>query len=191
MSNCVRRARAVATSSRGRFALPARAAAVFAMAAAVMASVVLAGCTNNSDGPALVPAPAGRRPLPSVAPDPLPPLSKFVTLANGSQVATVSSDYLFDVGSETLRPAAIAALQRILPQIRDHSGRIVITGFTDAIGSPEFNQALSLRRATAVRDWLAGQGVPGSEMTATGAGETGAPPDVANAASRRVEIALK
>jgi OmpA-OmpF porin, OOP family len=164
----------------------ARAVAIFAMAAAV-----LAGCMNNSSGPAIVPAPTARRPLPSIAPDPLPPLSKFVTLANGSQVATVSADYLFDVGSDQLRPEAVTALERILPQIKDHSGQISITGFTDGLGSPQFNLALSQRRADAVRDWLATQGVPDSVMIATGAGERGAPADVANAASRRVEIALR
>jgi outer membrane protein OmpA-like peptidoglycan-associated protein len=166
--------------------MPIRAVAVFAMAAAVMA-----GCSNNSSGPTFVPAPVARRSLPSVAPDPLPPLSRFVTLANGSQVATVSSDYLFDVGSDALRPEAVTALERILPQIKDHSGRISITGYTDAIGTPEFNLVLSQRRADAVRNWLASQGISTTVMTATGAGATGAPADVANAASRRVEIALK
>jgi OOP family OmpA-OmpF porin len=166
--------------------MPARAIAIFAMAAAV-----LAGCMNNSSGPAVVPAPSARRPLPSIAPDPLPPLSKFVTLANGSQVTTVSSDYLFDVGSADLRPEAVTALERVLPQIKDHDGKITITGYTDGIGTPESNLALSRRRADSVLTWLAAQGVPGSDMTANGAGEAGAPADVANAAGRRGEIALK
>jgi outer membrane protein OmpA-like peptidoglycan-associated protein len=161
------------------------------IAAFALVGAVLAGCAQQPSGPAFVPAPEAHRALPSVAPDPLPPLSKFVTLANGSEVATVSSDYLFELNSDELRPEAVTALERILPQIKEHAGRISITGFTDGLGATDYNQALSLRRADAVRSWLAGQGIPESVMTTKGGGETGAPADIANAASRRVEIALQ
>ena len=46
-----------------------------------------------------------------------------------------------------------------------------IEGNTDSVGSDEYNQGLSERRAEAVRSYLAQQGVPESSMTAKGLGE--------------------
>jgi len=47
-----------------------------------------------------------------------------------------------------------------------------IEGHTDSVGSDDFNQQLSERRADSVRDFLAEQGVQTSSMTAHGFGKT-------------------
>ena len=47
-----------------------------------------------------------------------------------------------------------------------------IEGNTDSVGSDEYNQGLSERRAEAVRSYLAQQGVPASSMTAKGMGKS-------------------
>lgn len=49
--------------------------------------------------------------------------------------------------------------------------RVAIEGHTDSIGSDEYNQTLSEKRAANVRDYLAGQGVPMNNLTATGMGK--------------------
>lgn len=49
--------------------------------------------------------------------------------------------------------------------------RILIVGHTDALGDGEYNTNLSLRRAEAVRDWLAGRGIASSRMSVVGKGE--------------------
>jgi OOP family OmpA-OmpF porin len=48
---------------------------------------------------------------------------------------------------------------------------VVITGYTDRIGSEQYNQALSERRAQAVKDYLVGKGVDASRLQAVGKGE--------------------
>jgi OOP family OmpA-OmpF porin len=48
---------------------------------------------------------------------------------------------------------------------------IALTGYTDPLGSTKYNQALSERRANAVRDYLVSQGISPSIVTAEGRGE--------------------
>ncbi|MGH9675703.1 MAG: OmpA family protein, partial [Candidatus Acidiferrum sp.] len=83
------------------------------------------------------------------------------------------SDVLFDTGSATLKPGAREKLAKISGILLAHPGlSLEIEGHTDSVGSDEFNQQLSERRADAVRDFLAEQGVPGSAITAKGFGKT-------------------
>lgn len=48
---------------------------------------------------------------------------------------------------------------------------IALTGYTDPLGSTKYNQALSERRAAAVRDYLVSQGISPSIVSAEGRGE--------------------
>jgi outer membrane protein OmpA-like peptidoglycan-associated protein len=83
------------------------------------------------------------------------------------------SDVLFDTGSHTLKPGAREKLAKISGILLAHPGlTLQIEGHTDSVGSDEFNQQLSERRADAVRDFLAEQGVPVSSITARGFGKT-------------------
>jgi len=82
------------------------------------------------------------------------------------------SDVLFDTGSSTLKPGAREKLAKISGILLAHRGLILqIEGHTDSVGSEEFNQQLSERRADSVRDYLAEEGVPASTMTAKGFGK--------------------
>ncbi len=150
-----------------------------------------AGCSTSASAAAFTPAPHATRTAPDVAADPLPPLSKFVTQPDGSQVSTVSADYLFESNSSTLLPAAVTALTQILPAIREHPGPISVIGYSDGLGRAEDNQKLSLQRAKAVEAWLATQDIPSSVLDVEGRGEQGAQDDVADASRRRVEIVLR
>lgn len=83
------------------------------------------------------------------------------------------SDVLFDTGSHTLKPGAREKLAKISGILLAHPGlTLQIEGHTDSVGSDEFNQQLSERRADSVRDFLAEQGVPVSSITARGFGKT-------------------
>jgi outer membrane protein OmpA-like peptidoglycan-associated protein len=83
------------------------------------------------------------------------------------------SDVLFDTGSYTLKPGAREKLAKISGIVLAHPGlNLQIEGHTDSVGSDEFNQQLSERRADSVRDFLAQQGVPGSAISARGFGKT-------------------
>jgi outer membrane protein OmpA-like peptidoglycan-associated protein len=83
------------------------------------------------------------------------------------------SDVLFDTGSSTLKPGAREKLAKISGIVLAHPGlSLQIEGHTDSVGTDEFNQELSGRRADAVRDYLAQEGVPASSMIAKGFGKT-------------------
>ena len=83
------------------------------------------------------------------------------------------ADSLFAFGKADLSVDGKAALDKFL---RDLSGTrfsiIVVEGHTDRIGSAQFNQKLSQRRAETVKSYLASAGVDAAKITATGYGET-------------------
>lgn len=105
------------------------------------------------------------------------------------------SDVLFDTGSYVLQPGAREKLAKISGILLAHPGlTLQIEGYTDSVGSDEFNQTLSEQRAGSVRDFLADQGVAASSITAIGFGK--AQPVASNDTpegrqqNRRVEIVV-
>jgi outer membrane protein OmpA-like peptidoglycan-associated protein len=83
------------------------------------------------------------------------------------------SDVLFDTGKYTLKPGAREKLAKVSGILLAHPGLILeVDGYTDIVGSDEFNQTLSEERARSVRDYLAEQGVPPDTITAKGFGKT-------------------
>jgi outer membrane protein OmpA-like peptidoglycan-associated protein len=83
------------------------------------------------------------------------------------------SDVLFDTGQYTLKPTAREKLARVSGIVLAHPGlRLEAEGHTDSVGSDEFNQQLSEKRALAVRDFLFGQGIPAASLDARGLGKT-------------------
>jgi outer membrane protein OmpA-like peptidoglycan-associated protein len=102
----------------------------------------------------------------------------------------------FDFNKANIRADAKPTLDEAAATLKDH-GSIAITveGHTDSVGSEAYNQKLSVRRAAAVRDYLAGQGVDASRMTVVGKGKADpvASNDTADgrAQNRRVELVVK
>lgn len=102
---------------------------------------------------------------------------------------------LFATDSATLRPGAIDKLRGLADYLQAERGvRIAIEGHTDSRGSDAHNQALSLRRADAVRAAFDQLGVTRARFTVAGRGES--QPIASNATAegmrqnRRVEITL-
>jgi len=80
---------------------------------------------------------------------------------------------LFDVDSDALRPESTPVLQEIRRTLERHGDlSIVIEGHTDSMGDDAHNQDLSERRARAVVDYLVGNGIDASRLTAVGKGES-------------------
>lgn len=105
------------------------------------------------------------------------------------------SDVLFDTGSFTLKPATREKLAKISGIVLAHPGlNLQIEGHTDSVGSDEYNQLLSERRASSVRVYLVEEGVPESSVTSRGFGKTQpvASNDTAEgrAKNRRVELVV-
>ena len=80
----------------------------------------------------------------------------------------------FDFNQATLNPLSRTALQEIAGVLtRQSDWRIAIEGHTDNVGTDAYNQDLSARRATAVKDALvSGFQVAGSRLSTAGFGES-------------------
>jgi outer membrane protein OmpA-like peptidoglycan-associated protein len=82
------------------------------------------------------------------------------------------SDVLFDTGSFTLKPGAREKLAKISGILLAHPGLVLqIEGHTDSVGSDQYNQQLSDRRAGSVQEFLVQQGVAAGSVTAIGFGK--------------------
>ena len=104
-------------------------------------------------------------------------------------------DVLFDFGKYDLRPEAREKLAKLSGIILAHQGlNLAIEGHTDNVGSEEFNQTLSEKRAETVRQYLVDQGLDASSVTAAGFGKSSPIADNGSAAgrqkNRRVEIVV-
>jgi outer membrane protein OmpA-like peptidoglycan-associated protein len=110
-------------------------------------------------------------------------------------VVVTIGDVLFETDTALLRSDG----RRSVDKVADFLGRYpqrsaLIEGFTDSTGTPSYNQALSSRRADAVRDAIVDKGIDRSRLSTQAFGE--AHPVAGNDTSsgrqmnRRVEIVL-
>jgi outer membrane protein OmpA-like peptidoglycan-associated protein len=82
------------------------------------------------------------------------------------------SDVLFDTGQHTLKPGAREKLAKVSGIVLAHPGLVLeIEGHTDSVGTDDFNQSLSERRAESVKSYLIQQGIPSAHIRARGFGE--------------------
>ncbi len=105
------------------------------------------------------------------------------------------SDVLFDTGRYTLKPDAQLALAKVAGILAAYPGlKLQVEGYTDSVGSDEYNQKLSENRADAVRNFLITQGVPQDNITSTGYGKANPVADNSTAAgrakNRRVQLVV-
>jgi outer membrane protein OmpA-like peptidoglycan-associated protein len=110
-------------------------------------------------------------------------------------VITLSGSVLFATGKSDLLPIAKEKLNQVAKALTDQGFKsIVVQGYTDSVGSASDNEALSMRRAQSVRDYLVTKGVPSEKATAEGKGASNpvasnSTPD-GRAENRRVEIVV-
>ena len=82
------------------------------------------------------------------------------------------SDVLFRSGSAELLPGARERLAKVSGIVLAYpSLHVEVEGHTDSVGSDEYNQGLSERRAQAVRDYLVQQGISQYAVEARGYGK--------------------
>jgi OmpA-OmpF porin, OOP family len=88
-------------------------------------------------------------------------------------VVVTMGDVLFDTGKATLKPGAYATIERLATVLKeDQARKVLIEGHTDSVGSDEYNQSLSERRAASVQAALFERGVEASQISTVGKGET-------------------
>jgi outer membrane protein OmpA-like peptidoglycan-associated protein/opacity protein-like surface antigen len=79
----------------------------------------------------------------------------------------------FKTGSAELLAESSPALDKVAEVAKKYpSLNLRVEGHTDSQGSTEYNQALSEKRAAAVRDYLVSKGVPADKVTSVGFGKT-------------------
>ena len=108
---------------------------------------------------------------------------------------TFDSGLLFEFGSYKLSSATrenLANLSETLKEYQDTEVRI--EGHTDNVGSDDYNQKLSEKRANAVSSYIKGKGISSSRLQIEGYGESQPvetnETDSGRQANRRVEIAI-
>jgi outer membrane protein OmpA-like peptidoglycan-associated protein len=105
------------------------------------------------------------------------------------------SDVLFDTGQYTLKPGAREKLAKVSGILLAYPNlQLQVEGYTDNVGSDQFNEKLSQQRADAVRDYLASQGVTQTNISAAGYGESDPVADNSTASgraeNRRVQLVV-
>ena len=181
---------------------------LFAFAVVVVVAAGTLACQKKAQ-PTTVPetpteAPPKPAPQPEVAPPVAEPFPK--TDVDKAPVVEASIEELnrqgvlktvyFAFNSNELDPAATAILQANAVWLKGHAKYVVeIGGHCDNRGSIGYNVALGDRRATAVKEYLVGLGVAGTQLVAISYGEE-QPADPANneaawAKNRRANFTIK
>lgn len=109
---------------------------------------------------------------------------------------SVSSEASFAVNRSDIKSEFKPTLNKVADVLQSDARQTIrVVGHTDSAGGDDYNQTLSERRAKAVGDYLAGQGVAASQITTEGRGEL--EPRASNSTAdgrtqnRRVEIYLQ
>lgn len=132
------------------------------------------------------PPPAPVMPAAVTPPPPAPPAPQ------------IQRSYLvfFDFDKYDITPEAQRVIQQAAANAKSGNvSRIQATGHTDTVGTEQYNMALSLRRANAVKAALVRQGIPENEIVVIGKGKTQplvpTGDQVREPQNRRVEILLQ
>jgi len=108
---------------------------------------------------------------------------------------TLAAEALFDHDKSVVKQAGKDALHALDNKIKSKGATVVdidVIGHTDSDGTEEYNQALSIRRANAVKDFMVSEGIDASIIDVSGKGELSPIADnrtrEGRALNRRVEI---
>ncbi len=109
---------------------------------------------------------------------------------------TMTGQTAFDFDSTSIKPGFYTTMDKIAGILtRYGKTQLTVIGYTDNVGSVQYNQNLSERRAKAVNDYLANKGVLLQRLAFLGRGESA--PRASNATeegrrlNRRVEILVE
>lgn len=123
--------------------------------------------------PAAAPAPAPlviseTRPMEVArAPEPPPPAPVAT-----SEKVSFAAEALFDFDKSVLKTEGKTALDEFMQKLQGMTTEVIVTvGHTDSVGSDEYNQKLSMRRAEAVKAWLTSKNIDAARVFTEGKGE--------------------
>lgn len=130
-------------------------------------------------------------PVEAVTPPPLPAPTPAPAPAVRQRIVLRGVNFAFN--SSVVEADSRPVLEEAAAQLTQHPAvHVRVEGHTDSIGSPEYNQALSVRRAEAVYRYLVNLGVDPERLVVEGFGETRPIADndteAGRAQNRRVEL---
>jgi OmpA-OmpF porin, OOP family len=130
-----------------------------------------ASCTS----PSIVAMPGTTAPVMAAAPIAAAPMAS----GPGLERFVLLSDTLFKFDKSDLAnmlPSGRIRLNAVVKQLKQYQliDRIEVVGFTDRLGSDDYNANLSGARAATVRDFLLAQGIRATSTTAVGKGKSNA-----------------
>lgn len=155
------------------------------LALIVAALAFIGACATEPEKPAPQPAaappPPAPKPEPRAVPAPPPPpkpMAKPETKPEPPKkpaVVNLASTELFEFNKAILTPEARAKLDgEVIAKLRDLKAvrYIIVNGHADRLGSAQYNQRLSEKRADAVRAYLVSKGVDAGKVETLGFGKT-------------------
>ncbi len=112
-------------------------------------------------------------PEPVPPPTPTPELMVLIDEAAGTRPRELLVPVLFAFDSTELVACSVGSLHALREHLEAHPELRVleIEGHADGSGSDEYNDALSLRRAEAIRDWLVAHGIAPERLRVAARGE--------------------
>ncbi|HLV29709.1 MAG TPA: OmpA family protein [Burkholderiaceae bacterium] len=123
------------------------------------------------------------------------PVAQAPVVAPTASKVVLNADTFFDFDKDTLKPEGRQVLDQVAAQVDTlNLETLIAVGHTDSIGSEQYNQGLSERRANSVKNYLVGKGIAADRIYTEGKGETS--PIASNATregraqNRRVEIEI-
>jgi OOP family OmpA-OmpF porin len=149
----------------------------------IAAAVALIGaCATEPEKPAPAPAPKAA-PAPRAEPKPVPPpppapVAKPEVKPEPPKkpaVMNLGSTELFEFNKAVLTQDARVKLDNeVVAKLKDLKDvrYIIVNGHADRLGSPQYNQRLSEKRAEAVRAYLVSKGVDAAKVETLGFGKT-------------------
>jgi OOP family OmpA-OmpF porin len=115
--------------------------------------------------PAAAPAPRAAAPAPAPAPAPA------AAPRPAAQKVTYAADTFFDFDKYVIKPEGKAKLDDLVAKTKGINLEVIIAvGHTDNIGTAAYNQALSERRANAVKEYLVSKGIEKNRVYTEGKG---------------------
>jgi len=127
-------------------------------------------------------------PKAAAAPPPPPPAPVY-------ESKTIAAEALFDFNKSSLKPEGKAAIHDLDEDIKSKGAQVIdinVIGHTDSVGPEAYNETLSIKRATSVKEFMVSEGVDAGIIDVSGEGERN--PVASNdtkegrAQNRRVEI---
>lgn len=132
-------------------------------------------------------------PPPAPVEPPKPVVEQPKPVVPTSEKVSFAADALFDFDKAILKPEGKAKLDDLSSKLKGVNLEVIIAvGHTDAIGTDEYNQKLSIRRSEAVKKYLMDKGIEANRIYTEGKGEKQPVADnkskEGRAKNRRVEI---